>query len=83
MIMPELYATDFYHTEDENGTIYVYIYTDPSIEMLAGREEGEMACMELGLFTLVGFPYWRLGQHLMLLVAQLKEEYNRHPSPGR
>ena len=68
MIMPELHATDFYHTDDGLNTIYVYMATDPSITMLANRVEGEMACTKLGLFTFVGLPYWRLMKHLHLLV---------------
>ena len=74
----ELRATDFY--DDEDGHIFVYIDTsDSDIDMLADRNDGELSCAKLNLFTIVGLPHWRLMQHLAF---QLKKEFNRNPAAG-
>lgn len=76
MIFPELHAVDFYDAKD--GYFFVYMDTSGSdIDQLADRRDGELSCTQLGFFTLVGAPYWRLMEHLAF---QLKKEYNRHPS---
>ena len=72
MIMPELRAVDFYDAED--GHIFVYIDTSNSdIDQLADRNDGELSCAQLGFFTLVGAPYWRLAEHLRLSVRDYYE----------